>query len=140
MLVPVMSAGIRSGVNWMRLKSRSSASPIVRTSIVLPRPGTPSSRTWPPAMRLMRTSRTISACPTITLPTSSSIRSTMERNSETGIGGGGATVSATVTVVILGLGGEKRAFLALGADDDDERDHHHDHDESERHRGDRRNF
>ena len=41
MFVPMMSAGIRSGVNWMRLKSRSSASASVRTSSVLPRPGTP---------------------------------------------------------------------------------------------------
>ncbi len=43
MFVPMMSAGIRSGVNWMRLNSRSSASASVRTSSVLPRPGTPSS-------------------------------------------------------------------------------------------------
>ena len=39
MFVPMMSAGIRSGVNWMRLKSRSSASARVRTRSVLPRPG-----------------------------------------------------------------------------------------------------
>ena len=48
MFVPRMSAGIRSGVNWMRLKERSSTSPSVRTSSVLPRPGTPSSSTCPP--------------------------------------------------------------------------------------------
>ena len=46
MFVPVMSAGIRSGVNWIRLNVQSMTSAIVRTSIVLPRPGTPSSRTW----------------------------------------------------------------------------------------------
>ena len=39
MFVPVMSAGIRSGVNWIRLKLQSMTSAIVRTSIVLPRPG-----------------------------------------------------------------------------------------------------
>ena len=39
--VPVMSEGIRSGVNWMRLKVRFSASASVRISSVLARPGTP---------------------------------------------------------------------------------------------------
>ena len=39
MLVPRMSAGIRSGVNWMREKSRSSVLASVRTSSVLPKPG-----------------------------------------------------------------------------------------------------
>ena len=38
-LVPRTSAGIRSGVNWMRENDRSSASASVRTSSVLPRPG-----------------------------------------------------------------------------------------------------
>ncbi len=47
--VPVMSAGIRSGVNWMRLKSSDSASASVRISSVLARPGTPTSRQWPRA-------------------------------------------------------------------------------------------
>ena len=40
--VPVMSAGITSGVNWMRLKPRPVAAASDRTSSVLPRPGTPS--------------------------------------------------------------------------------------------------
>ena len=47
MLVPRMSAGIRSGVNWMREKSRSSASASVRTSSVLPRPGHPFEQAMP---------------------------------------------------------------------------------------------
>ena len=47
--VPVMSLGIRSGVNWTRLKVRSSASATVWTMRVLARPGTPTSRAWPPA-------------------------------------------------------------------------------------------
>ena len=46
MFVPVMSAGIRSGVNWIRLKVVSMTSAMVRTSIVLPSPGTPSRSTW----------------------------------------------------------------------------------------------
>ncbi len=39
--VPVMSLGIRSGVNWIRLKLRSSASASGRTIRVLASPGTP---------------------------------------------------------------------------------------------------
>ena len=45
--VPVMSLGIRSGVNWMRLNLRCSASASVETISVLARPGTPTSRPWP---------------------------------------------------------------------------------------------
>ena len=60
MLVPVMSAGIRSGVNWMRLKVQSMTSAIVRTSIVLPSPGTPSSRTCEFASRPVSVWRTSS--------------------------------------------------------------------------------
>ena len=41
MSVPVMSPGIRSGVNWMRLNERSSASATVWTISVLASPGTP---------------------------------------------------------------------------------------------------
>ncbi len=47
MFVPRMSAGMRSGVNWMREKSRSSAWARVRTRSVLPSPGTPSKQTMP---------------------------------------------------------------------------------------------
>jgi hypothetical protein len=45
--VPRMSLGIRSGVNCTRRNCSSSAWPSERTSSVLPRPGTPSSRQWP---------------------------------------------------------------------------------------------
>src|SRR5213594_1730383 len=41
MSVPVMSAGIRSGVNWMRLKRSSRTRARVLISRVLARPGTP---------------------------------------------------------------------------------------------------
>ncbi len=41
--VPVMSAGMRSGVNWMRLCEIPSALAKERTMLVLPIPGTPSS-------------------------------------------------------------------------------------------------
>ena len=42
-----MSEGIRSGVNWMRLKLMSRIRASVLTISVLARPGTPSSRQWP---------------------------------------------------------------------------------------------
>src|SRR5215470_15362138 len=44
---PVMSAGIRSGVNWMRAKLKPVTAPSVRTRSVLPIPGVPSSKTCP---------------------------------------------------------------------------------------------
>ena len=45
--VPVMSDGIRSGVNCTRRNSRSSVRASVRAMRVLPSPGTPSRSTWP---------------------------------------------------------------------------------------------
>ena len=51
MSVPVMSEGIRSGVNWMRRNDRLEILATVLTSSVLARPGTPTSRTCPRAKR-----------------------------------------------------------------------------------------
>ena len=48
MSVPVMSDGIRSGVNWMRLNFRSSTRASVWISSVLASPGTPTIRLLPP--------------------------------------------------------------------------------------------
>ena len=54
--VPVMSDGIRSGVNWMRLNVMSSDWASVLTINVLARPGTPikqgmrRGRRWPSAV------------------------------------------------------------------------------------------
>ena len=48
MSVPVMSEGIRSGVNWMRLKTSPSVCAMVRTIRVLAVPGKPVIRQWPP--------------------------------------------------------------------------------------------
>ena len=45
--VPVMSMGIRSGVNWMRLKLKANACARVLTIKVFARPGTPTNRAWP---------------------------------------------------------------------------------------------
>ena len=53
-MLPTMSAGIRSGVNWMREYFRCSTRESVRSSVVLPKPGTPSSSTWPPASRQIK--------------------------------------------------------------------------------------
>ncbi len=64
--VPVMSEGIRSGVNWMRLNSSDSASASVRIISVLARPGTPTSRQCPWA-NMATSSSSITCCwPTIT--------------------------------------------------------------------------
>ncbi len=51
-----MSAGIRSGVNWMRLNDRCRILDTVLTSSVLARPGTPTRRQWP------RLNRAMSSC------------------------------------------------------------------------------
>ena len=79
-LVPRMSAGMRSGVNWMRLYCSCRARAIVRTSSVLPSPGSPSSSTWPPAISAIVTPRTTSSCPTMTRETSRSSASTVRRS------------------------------------------------------------
>src|SRR6185437_9821188 len=69
-LVPSISPGIRSGVNWMRPNLRSMPAAKEWASSVLAVPGTPSSSTWPPTSRLVSISSTTSSCPTIALRTS----------------------------------------------------------------------
>jgi hypothetical protein len=66
MSVPVMSLGIRSGVNWMRLNSRPSTWAMVRTSSVLAVPGRPVIRQWPPTNRAIITCSSTSSWPTMT--------------------------------------------------------------------------
>ena len=65
--VPVMSLGIRSGVNWMRLNFRCRARASVATVKVLARPGTPMVRQWPRAKRQISISSIICSWPMITL-------------------------------------------------------------------------
>ncbi|HXD72694.1 MAG TPA: hypothetical protein VN628_03115 [Vicinamibacterales bacterium] len=65
MSVPVMSLGIRSGVNWMRLNFRSRTFASVLMSSVFARPGTPTIRLLPPTNRVSSTSSITSAWPTI---------------------------------------------------------------------------
>ena len=81
--VPNMSAGIRSGVNWMRLKEREKVSATDLTRSVFPSPGTPPppppvSRQWPRANRPVINSSMISSCPITTFRNSRKIRSRAE--------------------------------------------------------------
>ena len=48
MSVPVISEGMRSGVNWIRLNSRPRVWAMVRTIRVFAVPGNPVIRQWPP--------------------------------------------------------------------------------------------
>jgi hypothetical protein len=52
--VPVMSLGMRSGVNWMREKERESVRAIVEMSSVFARPGTPTTTACPRQKIAMR--------------------------------------------------------------------------------------
>src|SRR5581483_4179656 len=69
-ILPTMSAGIRSGVNWMREYLRCSTRESVLKSVVFPSPGTPSNSTCPPARRQIRTPSTTSCWPTMIFPIS----------------------------------------------------------------------
>src|SRR6059036_1507310 len=69
-MVPITSAGSRSGVNWIREKAIRRHSATVRTARVLARPGTPSSRTWPPVSRPISSRSTITSWPTTRFATS----------------------------------------------------------------------
>ena len=70
MSVPVMSDGMRSGVNWMRENLRSSTRAIVWTSSVFARPGTPMIRQLPPANSAMSTCSMTSSWPMMILRSS----------------------------------------------------------------------
>jgi hypothetical protein len=76
MTCPVTSDGIRSGVNWTRLKSRSRVRARVLTSSVLATPGTPSSSTCPLTSSAATSPDTAPSCPTTALAISSRTRST----------------------------------------------------------------
>src|SRR5437016_5146723 len=67
--VPVISEGMRSGVNWMRENFRSSVCATVCTIRVLARPGTPNSRAWPPENTAVRMPSSTSRWPTMRRPT-----------------------------------------------------------------------
>ena len=73
--MPVMSAGIRSGVNWMRLNDRSRICASVLISSVLASPGTPVIRQWPPVNSAISTWSITASWPTMTLRISARMRS-----------------------------------------------------------------
>ena len=75
-MVPMTSAGSRSGVNWMRENEAWMISARVRTASVLASPGTPSSRMWPPVSRPTSSRSTMASCPTIRRDTSLRMRCT----------------------------------------------------------------
>ena len=64
-----MSEGIKSGVNWMRLKVQLMESAKARAKVVLPIPGTSSIRRWPPLRIAARHSSITSPFPTNTCST-----------------------------------------------------------------------
>lgn len=66
MLVPVMSDGNRSGVNWMRENSADMEEDITLASVVLPTPGMSVSKTWPPAKSEIKHKSTTRSLPTTT--------------------------------------------------------------------------
>ncbi len=69
-----MSAGIRSGVNWMRFQSSPKTTPKASTSRVLARPGTPISKPCPPESSVMSDWSITSRCPKIVRPMPSRTR------------------------------------------------------------------
>ena len=71
--VPVMSAGIRSGVNWMRLNVRFSVRASVLIISVFARPGTPSNMQWLRLKSEINSSSMTSRWPTITCDNCSTI-------------------------------------------------------------------
>ncbi len=73
-IVPVMSDGIRSGVNWMRLNDTSRIWLMELTMSVLASPGTPMSRQWPRVKMAARICSMTSAWPTTTRRSWSSMR------------------------------------------------------------------
>ena len=94
-----MSAGIRSGVNWMRLKRRSSDRASVFTSSVLASPGTPCSSPCPPASSAISTCSTTSCWPMITRRTAASTRAARARASSRDIGGSTAAAGEVVLTI-----------------------------------------
>ena len=100
---PRMSEGIRSGVNWMRLNRRSTASASFLMMSVFARPGTPRSRQCPPARNAIRISRITRCWPTIALASS---RSSRPATSATRSSAGGSALRRSVTCRLRsGIGG-----------------------------------
>ena len=72
--MPVMSDGMRSGVNWIRLKEMESNRARLEIMSVFARPGTPSRMQCPLQKIAMRSRSSTSSWPTITRPSDWTIR------------------------------------------------------------------
>ncbi len=68
-VTPTTSEGSRSGVNWMRPNSHSTEAARAFARVVLPTPGTSSSRRWPSETRQSTASSTMSDLPRMARPT-----------------------------------------------------------------------
>ena len=64
MVKPVISDGVISGVNWMRLNEQESERASALASVVLPTPGTSSMSTWPSHSSAVSINSTTSSLPT----------------------------------------------------------------------------
>src|SRR5213595_3573238 len=108
--VPVMSVGMRSGVNWMRENLRSSVCATVCTIRVLASPGTPKSSACPPENTAVRMPSSTSRWPTMRRPTwvSRSARARASRSSSSTSPDGGEEGRGTGD----GLGGMVALRLA----------------------------
>ena len=114
---PITSDGMRSGVNWTRVKSRSKAAATVLTSSVLATPGTPSSSTWPPTSSAATSPDRTPSWPTTTLATSSRTASTAARASApAGVSGVGGTSAMGGVLPDLGEQGGHLDELVVGGD------------------------
>ena len=95
-VTPLMSEGRRSGVNWMRRQSPFALAAMARARVVLPVPGTSSSRMWPWVSIATSASRTTSDLPRTAasteaaMPSNSSARMTAS-SEERGASEGGET-------------------------------------------------
>ena len=102
--VPVTSLGIKSGVNWMRLKLRCVASASELTNNVLASPGTPSKSACPRAQIATRTCSITSAWPTITPESSLRIRSKAVWQRSTAARSSWETTSLAMLSLVSGWG------------------------------------
>src|SRR5271156_1617054 len=70
-VVPTTSAGIRSGVNWMRANGTPRSVANIRTKRVFAVPGTPSTSTWPLPSSASKNAYEVRSLPTMTRSTPS---------------------------------------------------------------------
>src|SRR6185436_8927157 len=89
------SEGSRSGVNWMRRHCPRTDAARARARVVLPTPGTSSSRTCPWANSAVRASRTTSGLPSTTVPIRSASCSATWAKPVTYDGGSGSGVTGS---------------------------------------------